>query len=457
MNIDESVRQIRQRIIWLVLRAFSAVVFLTLLLVLVAGGISILNSSNFAPFDQALIANRLEGYYIGHGNWDGVAALFSPGESATITENVAYLLDAEGRIVIDHGAGDTDKIGTHYAPGTPSLTFDLKVDGEKIGSLVFDAATVPSRLRMVGGILLPVGLISVFLALLAAVVIALLSRRIVAPLAEVIAASRAVTAGKLNARVQVQGTQDLLMLTDSFNQMADSLERNDRERRGLLADIAHELRTPISAIRGRLEGMLDGVYPADETHISLALKANYLLERLVEDLRLLTLAESHQLNLEKKEADLKALTVHSLEMLSAEAQDKNIQLRLLPAPGDFIAILDPQRTEQVIGNLIGNALRFTPSSGKVWLVLEKTSAAITLSICDNGPGIPEADLPYIFNRFWRKDKSRARHTGGSGLGLAIAKQLIEAQGGNISAENLPGGGLKVKVTVPNEKELVVSK
>jgi len=449
MNMDGSARQIRQRIFWLVLRAFIVVVFLTIMLVLAAGGVAILNSSDFAPFDQVLIVNRLEGYYIGHGNWDGVAILFTPGKTTTFTENVAYLLDAEGRIVIDHCADDTDKIGTLYTPSTPGLTFDLKVDGEKIGSLVFDASTVPSRLRMVGGILLPVGLISVFLALLAAVVIILLSRRIVTPLAEVIAASHAVTAGKLDARVRVQGTQDLLLLTDSFNQMANSLERNDRERRDLLANIAHELRTPISAIRGRLEGVLDGVYPADETHISLALKANYILERLVEDLRLLTLAESHHLHFEKKEADLKALAAHGLEMFSAEAQEKDIQLQFLPAPGDYIATLDPQRTGQVIGNLIGNALRYTPSGGKVWLALEKTDTTITLSICDNGSGIPEADLPYIFNRFWRKDKSRARHTGGSGLGLAIAKQLIEAQGGSISAENLPKGGLKVKVTVPN--------
>jgi two-component system OmpR family sensor kinase/two-component system sensor histidine kinase BaeS len=451
MNMDDSARQIRQRIFWIVVRAFIAVVFLTLLLVFIALSIAILNSPNFAPFNQLPIFNRIEGYYIGHGSWDGVSVLFTPGETTTIIENAAYLLDAEGRIIIDHGADNTDRIGTLYTPAARNITFDLKVDEEKIGSLVFDDSTVLSRLQILARILLPVSLISVFLALLAAVLVALLSRRIVTPLAEVIAASRAVTAGKLDARVQVQGTQDLLVLTDSFNQMAATLERNDRERRDLLADIAHELRTPISAIRGRLEGMLDGIYPADQHHISLALKANYLLERLVEDLRLLTLAESRQLPFEKKGTDLKALAVHSLEMFSAEAQEKDIQLQFMPAPGDFIVTLDPQRTEQVIGNLLGNALRYTPSGGKVWLSLEKTDTTITVTICDNGTGIHEADLPYIFYRFWRKDKSRARHTGGSGLGLAIAKQLIEAQGGTISAENLPEGGLKVKVTFQMDK------
>jgi signal transduction histidine kinase len=172
-----------------------------------------------------------------------------------------------------------------------------------------------------------------------------------------------------------------------------------------------------------------------------------MLERLVEDLRLLTLAESHQLHFDKKEIDLKALAAHCLEMFSAEAQEKNIQLQFPLALGNYIAILDPQRTEQVIANLVGNALRYTPAGGRVWLALEKNDTHITLSICDNGHGIPDEDLPYVFNRFWRKDKSRARHTGGSGLGLAIAKQLVEAQGCIISAENLPEGGLKVKVTI----------
>jgi len=325
-------------------------------------------------------------------------------------------------------------------------TPQLIVEERKIGMLVFDRQTGPSQFGAVTNILLPVSLISVFLALLAAVVGALLSRQVVTPLAEVIAASRAVTAGKLNARVQVQGPQDLRLLTDSFNQMADSLDRNDRERRALLADIAHELRTPISAIRGRLEGMPDGIYPADEKHISMALKANYLLERLVEDLRLLTLAESRQLTFHKKEIDLGALAAHAVEIFSAEAQEKGIALTLGPSDRKYLVSADPQRTEQVIGNLIGNALHYVPEGGKVWLNLEQSEdRLLSISVCDNGAGIPPEDLPYIFNRFWRKEKSRSRASGGSGLGLAIAKQIIEAQGGSIRAENILTGGLKVTI------------
>lgn len=446
--MDDSARQIRQRIFWIVVRAFVTVFSLTLLIVFAAVSLIIFYTPDFAPLSQQLLINRVEGYYLGHGGWDGVETIFNARANGLIDNNPSYLLDADGRIVLDHGAGNAPSLGTLYSPAKHNTLFNLNVDKKKIGTLVFDQSTVSSRLLTLIGILLPAGLGSIFLTWLAAVLIALLTRRIVTPLAEVIAASRAVTAGKLDARVQVQGTEDLLVLTDSFNQMAASLERNDRERRDLLADIAHELRTPISAIRGRLEGMLDHVYPADEHHISLALKSNYLLERLVEDLRLLTLAESRQLHFDKKETDLQALAAHSVEMFSAEALEKEITLGLLPASGAFIATLDAQRTEQVIGNLVSNALRYTPAGGKIWLALEKTDAGLTLSVSDNGAGIPAEDLPYIFNRFWRKEKSRTRQSGGSGLGLAIARQLIEAQGGSIRAENLPEGGLKVTVTFP---------
>ena len=369
--MDDSARQIRQRIFWIVVRAFVTVFSLALLLVFTAVSLILLNTRDFAPPGQQLIINRVEGYYLGQGGWQGVATIFSKRANGLI-DNPSYLLDATGHIVLDHGAENSPSVGTLYSPGLHIVTYHLNVNGEQIGSLVFDQSTVSSRLLTLIGILLPVGLGSVFLTLLATVLVAILSRRIVTPLAEVIAASRAVTAGKLDARVQVQGTEDLLVLTDSFNQMAASLERNDRERRDLLADIAHELRTPLSAIRGRLEGMLDHVYPADEHHISLALKANYLLERLVEDLRLLTLAESRQLHFDKKETDLQTLAAHSVEMFSAEALEKEITLALLPASGQWIANVDAQRTEQVIGNLVSNALRYTPAGGKVWLSLEKT-------------------------------------------------------------------------------------
>jgi len=293
--------------------------------------------------------------------------------------------------------------------------------------------------------MLPAGIVSSILAFFLVVVAILLIRRYINPLADVIYAARAVADGKFDTRISSEGPQDLRSLSDSFNEMASSLERNDRERRDMFADIAHELRTPLTIIRGRLEGIVDGIYAADSGQVSLALEQTYLLERLVDDLRLLTLAETRQLHFEKKSVDLAQLAQHAMDMFAAQAREKNISLALEKGNDDFTIELDPQRTEQVIGNLIGNALRYIPEGGKVWIVLERTAEAIRLEINDNGAGVPAEDLPFLFDRFWRKDKSRSRSSGGTGLGLAIAKQLIEAQGGKITAGNLPEGGLQVMI------------
>jgi signal transduction histidine kinase len=271
---------------------------------------------------------------------------------------------------------------------------------------------------------------------------------VVSPLAEVIAAAEEIAGGRLQTRVRIKAPDDLRDLSASFNKMADVLERNDRERRDMLADIAHELRTPLTVLRGRLEGIMDGVYPTDESHIIPALEEVYLLERLVEDLRLLTLAESQQLVFEKYELDMIEIARRSISMFQAEADEKKINLELVTSLEKALIVADPLRTEQVIGNLISNALRYVPGGGRVWVEITNESEEVIICINDNGPGIPEADLPFIFNRFWRGEKSRSRVSGGAGLGLAIAKLLVEGQEGRISAQTLASGGLQVRVTFP---------
>jgi signal transduction histidine kinase len=202
-------------------------------------------------------------------------------------------------------------------------------------------------------------------------------------------------------------------------------------------------------VRGRLEGIMDGVYPADENSIGPALEEAYLLERLVEDLRLLTMAESHQLEFEKHELDLTEIARRSLNMFQAEAEEKKIHLELVTWPEKAMVLADPLRTEQVISNLVSNALRYVPEGGRVWVDISTGEKEVEISISDNGPGVPEADLPFIFNRFWRAEKSRSRVSGGAGLGLAIAKLLVEGQEGKISAHSLPERGLQVSVSFPS--------
>jgi signal transduction histidine kinase len=294
----------------------------------------------------------------------------------------------------------------------------------------------------------PVAFISIFLAILTVIIGLLLMRRVVNPLAEVIAAARRVASGDLSTRVPVSGPDDLRALSDSFNHMAETLDLNDRERRDLLADIAHELRTPLTVIRGKLEGIVDGVYPPDETQIGPALSEAYLLERLVDDLRLLTLAETRQLHFEPRDVSFEQLASHAVDLFSAEAAEKKISLHLENRAQGIQIHVDPQRTEQVIGNLISNALRYVPESGKIWIIVEQSDNSVCLQVNDNGPGVPPEDLPHLFQRFWRGEKSRSRASGGAGLGLAIASQLIEAQGGSIKAKNLPEGGLQVSISFP---------
>ena len=446
--MHSSVREIRNRLLSLLVRAFMLVLFLSLIFFLIVFSYFLTQPSSNSP---SPFSGVLQGYYIGHGSWDGVASAFEANPELQSLSTI--LLDEKQRIILDHRANPPSRIssvstiGSSYKTQQGDIALRLDVKGRQVGTLVISSISLQARVRLIRGVLFPASVISFILALFLVVVATLLVRRFVNPLADVIYAARAVASGKLNTRIPTKGPQDLRSLSESFNEMASSLERNDHERRDLLADIAHELRTPLSVIRGRLEGIVDGIYSADGGQVSLALEQTYLLERLVDDLRLLTLAETRQLHFEKKSVDLAQLSEHTIDIFSAEAQEKNISLVLEKGSGPYIVELDPQRMEQVIGNLIGNSLRYIPDGSKIRLTLEETSDEVSLFVNDNGPGVAENELPYLFDRFWRKDISRSRSSGGTGLGLAIAKQLIEAQGGTITARNLDEGGLQIQLTM----------
>ena len=437
-------REIRNRLLFLLSRAFVFALLLSLAFFFAVLSYAIL-SPRTGQQEMQSPTDLLVGYYLGHGSWDGVENIIALDNELSTAP--LLLLDENNRIILDRRPDSTTQPGSIYEPAPDDILFDLTLNDKKLGALATPSEFVFDGWADVGRILLPVGLISFILAMFMIVAAVLLTRRFVDPLADVIFAAREMTQGKLSTRISSEGPQDLRTLSESFNEMASSLERNDRERRNMLADIAHELRTPLSVIRGRLEGIVDGIYTADGGQVSLALEQTYLLERLVDDLRLLTLAETRQLHFEKKPVDLAQLAQHTIDMFSAEAQEKNISLVLEKGSGTYIVELDSQRMEQVIGNLVGNSLRYIPDGSKIWLTLEETFDAVKLFINDNGPGVAEDELSYLFDRFWRKEKSRSRATGGTGLGLAIAKQLIEAQGGTIDAKNLSEGGLQVIVEV----------
>jgi signal transduction histidine kinase len=444
-----SVRSIRNRLFLLLLRAFLIVVAFLILFTLLTTGLVLANPSQSNPLFRLPTVARLETYYIARGNWTGVSGIFANSLDIEAAQwRASILLDAQNHVVVEYGRPVDATTSLVYQPASGESVTPILVNGQLVGTLVVGQNVQPSERLFTFRFLQPVLLASLVLAVFATVIGLVLTRRVVTPLAEVIAAAEEIAGGNLKVRARTKGSDDLGDLGKSFNKMADSLETNDRERRDMLANIAHELRTPLTVVRGRLEGIMDGIYPADENSIGPALEEAYLLERLVEDLRLLTMAESHQLVFEKHELDLKEIARRSLNMFQAEAEEKKIRLEMVTWPEKALVNADPLRTEQVISNLISNALRYVPEGGRVWVDISNNEKEVVISISDNGPGVPEADLPFIFNRFWREEKSRSRVSGGAGLGLAIAKLLVEGQDGKIAAQGLPEGGLRVSVSFP---------
>ena len=281
------------------------------------------------------------------------------------------------------------------------------------------------------------------------------ARRITSPLSELMNAADALAEGDLTARAPVEGSGEFRDFARSFNRMAEALETAMRHRRELLADVAHELRTPLTIIQGNLEGLRDGVYEATPEHLDLVLDETQKFGRLVEDLRLLTLAEAGQLPLDAQALDIPQLLADVRDAFDLQAGEAGLALATDVEEGLPPLYADPQRLGQVLGNLVTNALRHTSPGGEVTMgaasVPPGASAptGVLLWVADNGEGIPAADLPRVFDRFWRGDPARSHQQGaGSGLGLAIAKGLVEANGGRIWAESQVGEGTTVTCLFP---------
>lgn len=284
------------------------------------------------------------------------------------------------------------------------------------------------------------------------------ARRFTDPLSETMRTADALARGDLSARVPVAGGPEFRHFARSFNRMAEALEAADQQRRALLADIAHELRTPLTVIQGNLEGLRDGVYEISPDHLDLLLDETQKLSRLVEDLRLLTLAEAGQLPLDRQILNVPQLLCDVRDGFDPQAQEAGLQIALDVEHALPPLFADPQRLGQVLGNLVSNALHYTPPGGRVILgaspvTRDQGLPAIRLWVQDTGQGIPAGDLPRIFDRFWRGDPARTREDGsGTGLGLAIAKSLVEAHGGRIWAESQESAGTTVSFILPPADE-----
>ena len=297
------------------------------------------------------------------------------------------------------------------------------------------------------GILLAALLVVVLLGLGLLFVVVRSMRRFTLNFGDLLDASERISAGDYSARVEERSPEELRSLGRAFNRMASRLQTEDEQRRSLLADVTHELRTPLAVIQGNVEGILDGVYPPDEAHLRTILEETQLLSRLVDDLRTLSLAQSGTLQLRKEPGDLAALLAEVVAASQAQAAARGVSLTMDLPQGLPAVEYDPQRMREVFSNLIDNALRYTPPGGSIavrcrldsrpdgsWLVSE---------IQDSGSGMPPEMLEHIFDRYYK-----AQDSGGMGLGLAIARSLVEAHGGRIAAESQPGRGTRLQVSLP---------
>ncbi len=270
-------------------------------------------------------------------------------------------------------------------------------------------------------------------------------RGVALPLRDLIDAAGQVEAGDLSVRLPERGPRELRALARAFNAMVERLKTTEAVRRDLLADVTHELRTPVAVIQGNLEAMLDGVYPADAEHITPVLEETRVMSRLIDDLRTLSLAESGALELHPEATDLGVLIGEVVASFRAQADQAGVLLRPeVPASLPLLEI-DPVRIREVLANLTANALRHTPQGGLVSLTaaFEPRAERMVVCVIDNGSGITAEDMPYVFDRFFK-----SRGSVGRGLGLAIAKNLVQAHGGKIEAESSPGSGTTMRIYLP---------
>lgn len=295
-------------------------------------------------------------------------------------------------------------------------------------------------------------------AALAAMIVAIalslfFSRSVIAPVRAMSLASQRIADGRYDERVRVNGTDELAQLALYFNQMAEKLNQIETMRRRLIGDVSHELRTPLTAIKGSMEGLMDGVLPAtNETYQQIHTEADRL-NRLVDDLQELSRVEARAYQLDIRPVDVSTLARTVTKRLAPHSVSKHISLDLDLAPGLLRVLADEDRAVQVLTNLTGNALQYTPEGGRITISAKRIDNEVQISVSDTGVGIPPEHLSHIFDRFYRVDKSRSRQSGGgSGIGLTIARALVEAHGGRIWAESAGDGrGSTFVFTLPVEK------
>jgi two-component system, OmpR family, sensor histidine kinase BaeS len=406
------------------------------------------------------LAASLEDFYQENSSWDGVEDMLfahgitsgrraGPGMGQGMMHQRLRLADRSGEVLFD----TQERFPTgEFTRDEISRSVPIRSGFRQVGYLLpeggvsFSAVDQINLLDRLNSAAWTAGLLGAGLSLLLAV---LLTYPILKPVHNLTRAAESMAHGDFSSRVPVGGDKDLAAVGKAFNNMAENLQKAEANRKALTADIAHELRTPLAVQRAHLEAIQDDVYPLSLESLEPILAQNVLLTRLVEDLRTLALAEAGQLSLDKKKVDLSSIAVEVVDLFTPAAAASQISLNFTqPEKRLPLLELDPARIEQILSNLVTNALRYTPPGGVIDITLKQEAGAVFVTVADSGPGIPEHAIPYIFDRFYRADGSRSRDKGGSGLGLAIARKLAQAHGGDLSASNRPEGGAVFTLRLP---------
>jgi signal transduction histidine kinase len=422
--------------------------------VLFAGQVSYREIDNLAESQRLEVqVARLETYYQANGSWQGVELNDTHQDGGIAPKGVPgwkiILADMQGKVV---ATTDPHLQGITLPSDELKRGREISVNGEVVGILVFgpwlpemrpppttDILQRVTRSLLAGGV--AASAVSLLLGLL-------LARSFLKPVHALNTATQAVAQGDFETPVPVKSRDEIGTLARSFNEMIARLKRARDQRRQMTADIAHELRTPLSLILGHTEAMSDGILPPTPETLNIIYDEAQRLTRLVDDLRTLSLSEAGEISHTPRPLAPAALLADLGEMYRSQAAQQSITLEMYIASDLPEIHADPDRIGQVLRNLLENALRFTPAGGQVKLSAGRVAEGVEFRVQDSGPGISAADLPNIFERFYRGDKARNRQDGGSGLGLAIARSLVELHCGKIWVESEPGQGAVFVVWLP---------
>jgi signal transduction histidine kinase len=392
--------------------------------------------------DQETIA-ELTTYYQRFNSWDGIPIVRSGRDRPGLGGGLIVVTDANGKVVL----GDN-----HYAVGEQVSTDDTErgdpiiVQGATVGYLL-RAGPLPRELDFLQQIQDAITYSAIGATALALLLGVLLARTLTQPLRELTAATQAVAKGALGQQVAVRSRDELGTLASSFNHMSADLAHASTLRRQMTADIAHDLRTPLSVILGYTEALRDNKLPAEQDIFDTMHGEALHLQRLIDDLRTLSLADAGELPLTRQPLAPQVVLERAAAAHRTHAQAHDITLAVDTAQNLPAVDVDGERMAQVLGNLLSNAVRYTPAGGTITLAAHARDGVVQLRVQDTGSGIAPNDLPHVFERFYRADAAR-RQDGSSGLGLAIAKGIVEAHGGTIAVASTLGVGTTFTITLP---------